>query len=357
MAVQAAHNTTINVFLKNESLKPATEIKLLSVVAESQDTDFVWVSKDSEQQQEPSSSSGSGETFNGHAFMRHVQSHAMGHVLLSTPEMTSTQEFMRQHASRLGGDVVLVADRQTSGKGRGGNQWTSPAGCLMFTCSRKLTLPGTRAPFINYVACLGVVQGIADAVKEAAPSLEKPLDIRIKWPNDIYAGALKIGGALIHTTAQPGGKFLVLTGIGLNVGNAQPTTCINQLLAAALQHQGVTAPPAVSRELVLAHIITRLEQCFDVLQDQGFEPLEPAYLASWLHSGQRVMALDPLLHPDQPGLPGPAGGPSSSPVPLTILGLSPSGYLLAADEQGCSYELTPDGNSLDMMQGLLKRKV
>lgn len=37
------------------------------------------------------------------------------------------------------------------------------------------------------------------------------LDVRIKWPNDIYHGGLKIGGALIHTTWQ-GGRFNVLTG-------------------------------------------------------------------------------------------------------------------------------------------------
>lgn len=47
--------------------------------------------------------------------------------------------------------------------GRGGNQWTSPDGCLMFTAGRRLKVPGSQAPFINYVVCLAVVRGIADA--------------------------------------------------------------------------------------------------------------------------------------------------------------------------------------------------
>lgn len=41
--------------------------------------------------------------------------------------------------------------------------WTSPDGCLMFTASRRLKVPGSQAPFINYLVCLAVVRGIADA--------------------------------------------------------------------------------------------------------------------------------------------------------------------------------------------------
>lgn len=42
---------------------------------------------------------------------------------------------------------------------------------------------------------------------------------------------------------------------------------------------------------------------------------------------------------------------------LTVRGLSPSGFLMAQDASGASYELTPDGNSLDMMKGLIRRKL
>lgn len=45
---------------------------------------------------------------------------------------------MRAHSAVLPDGAVLVADQQTKGKGRGGNVWTSPAGCLMFTALRRL---------------------------------------------------------------------------------------------------------------------------------------------------------------------------------------------------------------------------
>jgi biotin-(acetyl-CoA carboxylase) ligase len=41
----------------------------------------------------------------------------MGHVLLSTPSIPSTQEFMRMHTNVLPDGTVLVADQQTKGKG------------------------------------------------------------------------------------------------------------------------------------------------------------------------------------------------------------------------------------------------
>jgi biotin--protein ligase len=44
-------------------------------------------------------------------------------------------------------------------------------------------------------------------------------------------------------------------------------------------------------------------------------------------------------------------------VRLTVRGLTSSGFLLAEDAGGARYELTPDGNSLDLMHGLLRRKL
>jgi biotin--protein ligase len=44
-------------------------------------------------------------------------------------------------------------------------------------------------------------------------------------------------------------------------------------------------------------------------------------------------------------------------IQLIVKGLSQSGFLLAEDDSGYQHELTPDGNSLDMMRNLIKRKV
>jgi biotin--protein ligase len=387
-----------------------------------------------------------------------------GSLLLHAHQCASTQEFMRAHSAGplaiaaqaaaqtdngwnepkplLPDGAALIADEQGDGRGRGGNRWASPGGCLMFTCLRSLRVPGQLAPFINYAVCLAVVEGAREAAAEAAAEALRraaqaavnggggaddqeaitraaraaadSLPLRVKWPNDIYcswdgplgggggAGSsssaapdpspspslqaipdprdptglppvVKIGGALIHTTFSGGGKFSVLTGVGLNVSNRAPTTCLDALLERALpsagQQGGLEAAAArggvaVRREVLLAHVLARLDACFASLEARGFAPLERRYLAAWLHSGQRLALAGPEQGGPAPGSPvamaaaaGEGGGGKAGGAVITVAGLSPSGFLLGVDDAGGQYELTPDGNSLDMMAGLLRRRL
>ncbi len=107
----------------------------------------------------------------------------------------------------------------------------------------------------------------------------------------------------------------------------------------APQEAALTA--TIPKEALLASILTQLEQGLDSFAEHGFAPQEQQYLDCWLHSEQAVTLEDP----------------SAGPVQLVIKGLTSSGFLLAVDELGVRYELTPDGNSLDMMQGLIRRKL
>ena len=108
-------------------------------------------------------------------------------------------------------------------------------------------------------------------------NLSAPLDIRIKWPNDIYTSkGLKIGGVLIHTTWSKD-RFNVVTGVGLNVSNRQPTTCTDQMLLeacgtssssgseSAFPNDPPDVPRGIPREVLLASIVTQLEACFQVV--------------------------------------------------------------------------------------------
>lgn len=225
--------------------------------------------------------------------------------------------------------------------------------------------------------------------------------MRIKWPNDIYGGGLKIGGALIHTTWQ-GDRFSVLAGIGLNVSNRQPTTCVEELVAQQLGRKGAAGDGAagggaaaggeasggaagsgeaacstaggvaavgeaassgvnvhIPRGALLAHVLNHLERCYDEFEARGFKGLEGDYLASWMHSGQVVEVEEGAVAAAAPAAraAAAAGGAGGQRVRLTIEGLSETGFLLARDEAGGRWELTPDGNSLDMMVGLIRRKL
>lgn len=73
-------------------------------------------------------------------------------------------------------------------------------------CSQQMNLTTCRVPF-------SFRQAIQEAAKSVSPGLM--LDVRIKWPNDIYYRGLKIGGALINSSWQSG-HFSVLTGMNIN---------------------------------------------------------------------------------------------------------------------------------------------
>ena len=101
--------------------------------------------------------------------------------------------------------LISIASFQLSGRGRGSNIWLSPSGCLQFSLLlrvSRLDLPPAKLVFIQYLFGLAVVEACnSDAI---LGNIGK--QVRLKWPNDIYAapdspmGLKKIGGILVNTS-------------------------------------------------------------------------------------------------------------------------------------------------------------
>jgi BirA family biotin operon repressor/biotin-[acetyl-CoA-carboxylase] ligase len=108
--------------------------------------------------------------------------------------------------------ALIVAERQTSGRGRGENRWWSSAGALTFSLliEAEERLPAARRPLVSLAAALA----IGDAVSELLPQQ----DVRLKWPNDVFVGGKKICGILVE--APPVRPPRLIIGIGLNVNNS-----------------------------------------------------------------------------------------------------------------------------------------
>ncbi len=121
-------------------------------------------------------------------------------------------------AARLrAGDYVpegtwLVADRQTSGRGRQGREWLGGAGNFMGSTVIHQRFgdppPGTLA----LLAGLAVHEAIAPYVPETLPA-------RLKWPNDVMIGSAKLAGILLEREGDA-----VIAGIGVNLASAPHLT-------------------------------------------------------------------------------------------------------------------------------------
>ena len=188
-------------------------------------------------------------------------------------------------------------------------------------------------------------------IQVACGDAGRELGLRLKWPNDVYlvdgASRIKIGGVLCQSTVVTGGAgsvsgrpFRVVAGIGINVLNSEPTTCLRDAVEARVSR---SAACAISRETLLATFCFHFEELAEELETSGFQPLVDEYLSQWMHSGQEVE----VQIEDK----------SEAKQRAVIVGLSHSGYLLAKSlTTSRELELHPDGNSLDMMDGLIYTK-
>lgn len=293
------------------------------------------------------------DSFDDSLYFNELKTVTAGRILLTSIFVDSTQSFLRNHGI-IAPEVVYVSDYQEKGCGRGENSWLSPLGGLYFsfncTCREAKNLP-----FIQYLISLAVIE----AIRREASSILLELGIasvfvenlKIKWPNDIYYKNIKIGGILCHSRYSDG-VYYVTNGIGLNLNNMAPTACINSLLCSVIEEfkckeserNSMTFLNAekVGREKLLAKILECFEDYYQIFDSKGFKALEPLYLSHWLHSGQKVH----FRNVD-----------SQKSIALQIQGLSSSGCLLAVDERGELYELSPDGNSFDFFSGLIHRKL
>ena len=98
---------------------------------------------------------------------------------------------------------------------------------------------------------------------------------------------------MLCTSTYSDGGFDVVVGVGINLDNAEPTTCVNDIVRRRLERDGLPVDGAVqtrvSRERLLAGFMNRFEaMCAALDAHDSFETLEGAYLRQWLHTDQEV---------------------------------------------------------------------
>lgn len=104
--------------------------------------------------------------------------------------------------------TLIVADKQTAGRGRTGAKWTSPAatGIWMTLVERPTDISGLD------VLSLRIGLRAARALDRFAPE-----PVRLKWPNDLFVEGRKLAGILIETRWRESRLDWVAIGVGVNV--------------------------------------------------------------------------------------------------------------------------------------------
>jgi BirA family biotin operon repressor/biotin-[acetyl-CoA-carboxylase] ligase len=149
---------------------------------------------------------------------------------------STNSEAMRRIAAGEHGPLWVIAGEQSAGKGRSGRAWASRRG--NFYGSLIVPLDASAAVVHEVSLLTGVA--VIDAIRAAAaPATIEGL--RLKWPNDVLIGAAKLAGLLPESTTAPGGRMVVVLGIGINL--AAPPVDLGRAVT-SLEAAGVTTSPA-----------------------------------------------------------------------------------------------------------------
>lgn len=119
--------------------------------------------------------------------------------------LTSTQDKAKEFSGKGLFNAVIIADKQTKGRGRFKREWHSGKGGLWMSILLKPDIT-QNLQYLTFIAAISVAKSIKKIAK---------LNASIKWPNDVHYKGKKLCGIL--TEGIFGKENFVVAGIGLNV--------------------------------------------------------------------------------------------------------------------------------------------
>jgi BirA family biotin operon repressor/biotin-[acetyl-CoA-carboxylase] ligase len=155
--------------------------------------------------------------------------------------------------------TLVIAARQTAGRGRLGRQWFSPPGAGLY--ASVVCRSARLAPFVTLAGGVAVAEGVTAATG---------LPVEIKWPNDVVvpggAGGprfRKLSGILAEGSSSAQGLHYVVLGFGVNL---KPAAYPPELRERATSIESELGRP-VDAGLVLAETLAALADAFAEIED------------------------------------------------------------------------------------------
>jgi len=180
--------------------------------------------------------------------------------------------------------AAVIAEAQTSGRGRLGRSFFSPAHLNLYTSIvLRPDLTTADAPTLIPATAVAVAEAVAESIGD-------PGSVAIKWPNDVLLGGLKTSGILMEmsTEATRVGFAILGIGVNLNVEREEFPEEFRELATSLRSHSGLP----VDRIAFTARLYGILEQVIETHRHSGFQALRPRYEARFAMQGKRVRVLE-----------------------------------------------------------------
>jgi len=174
--------------------------------------------------------------------------------------------------------MLVLAERQTAGRGRRGRTWVSPfAENIYYSLVLRIEGGMRQLEGLSLLVGLAVMQTLREVgVKEAG----------LKWPNDILVGQRKIAGVLLELVGDPADVCHVVIGVGINV-NMQVAPEVDQLWTSVRLETGGLS----DRNDLIARLNRTLDNYLSIHLKNGFLPFQPEWEQGHLWQGRAVTLL------------------------------------------------------------------
>ena len=140
--------------------------------------------------------------------MKDLETEIIGKRVYYFKEIDSTQNFAQKIAfDKKENGTIIVAEKQTSGRGRLDRKWTSPKGGVWFSLIIHPKFDVSNSTLIPIAGAVALAKSIKSILK---------IETSVKWPNDITLDGKKVAGMLVDASFQANNIEYLILGVGIN---------------------------------------------------------------------------------------------------------------------------------------------
>ena len=139
---------------------------------------------------------------------RDLKTQLIGKRVYYFEEIDSTQNFAQNIAAdKKENGTIIIAEKQTSGRGRLDRKWTSPKGGIWFSLIIHPKFDVSSSTLIPILSAVALSKSIKSVLG---------IETEVKWPNDITMNGKKVAGVLVDASFQTNSIDYLILGIGIN---------------------------------------------------------------------------------------------------------------------------------------------
>jgi BirA family biotin operon repressor/biotin-[acetyl-CoA-carboxylase] ligase len=182
-----------------------------------------------------------------------LTTHKLGRPLHLFNRISSTNEFAKRIARRgAPAGTLVLADAQSSGRGRLGRSWDSPPDRgLWFSFVMRTPATAKQLGLLPLLVGAVIVEELEGLLGRA---------FHVKWPNDVLAEGKKICGILCEAQVTPPRVDCLVVGIGLNVNQSREEFPL--ALQGRAQSLSMVTQKPLDRKALLVHLLHGLDRAF-----------------------------------------------------------------------------------------------